>query len=75
MEPSALLYTTWHILFLNNHLWPEGQSSKGIIVTYMYILLNALELRQMHGCFEISTMLTLLFLVSGIAANAKIVHE
>lgn len=41
----------------------------------MYILLNALELGQTHGCFEISTMLTLLFLVSGIAANAKIVHE
>lgn len=41
----------------------------------MYILVDTLELRQMHGCFEISTMLTLLFLVSGIAANAKIVHE
>lgn len=44
-------------------------------VTYMYILLELLELRQMYGCFETSTMLTLLFLVSGLAANAKIVHE
>lgn len=41
----------------------------------MYILLDALELRQLHGSFDISTMLTLLFLVSGIAANAKIVPE